>query len=191
MPTNQDQVQLTLTAPDAPQEEPLELHLEGRATIEGHEIVHAGVPAEDMMQAFIYHHLVPMKNLFVVVAERKRPMPPIKFLGEGPVKLPAGGTATVRLSLPRGPLHDMLHFALNDPPEGISLESSTLVNDSMTLFLHADAGKAKPGQKGNLIVNVLADRPANPAGGKAADKKPAAAGHRCRPSPLKLSTKNR
>ena len=40
--------------------------------IEGREIVRQAVPAEDMMQAFIYHHLVPMQDLLVAVIGRER-----------------------------------------------------------------------------------------------------------------------
>ena len=43
-----------------------------------------------MMQAFIYHHLVPMQNLMVAVTGRERLRAPWKLLGEVPVKLPVG-----------------------------------------------------------------------------------------------------
>jgi hypothetical protein len=33
-------------------------------------VAHLAVPAEDMMQAFAYHHLVPSKTLLVSVAGR-------------------------------------------------------------------------------------------------------------------------
>ncbi len=61
MPADQDQVRLTLTAPPTPPRTPVELRLEGRAMIGGREVVRPAVPAEDMMQAFSYHHLVPGK----------------------------------------------------------------------------------------------------------------------------------
>ncbi len=59
VPANQDQVRLTLMAPPEPTEEPLRVSLEGRAVVQGSAIVHRAVPAEDMMQAFAYRHLVP------------------------------------------------------------------------------------------------------------------------------------
>ncbi len=40
----------------------------GRATIAGKQVVHPAVPAEDMMQAFAYRHLVPADELLVTVA---------------------------------------------------------------------------------------------------------------------------
>src|ERR1039458_4824878 len=59
VPAGQDQVRLTLTAPAQPLDDPLSLNLEGRATIDGREVTRLAVPAEDMMQAFAYQHLVP------------------------------------------------------------------------------------------------------------------------------------
>ena len=50
-------------------EDPVNLVLEGRATIEGREVVRPAVPAEDMMQAFFYRHLVPAQELKVMVGK--------------------------------------------------------------------------------------------------------------------------
>jgi hypothetical protein len=56
-----------------PKEEPISLRLEGHAIIQGQKVVHPAVPAEDMMQAFIYRHLVPAKDLKVAVIGRGKP----------------------------------------------------------------------------------------------------------------------
>jgi len=73
LPANQDQVRLMLTVPPMPSEEPISLRLEGRAIIQGREVVHPAVPAEDMMQAFFYRHLVPAKDLKVAILPRGKP----------------------------------------------------------------------------------------------------------------------
>ena len=88
VPAGQDQVQVTLTVPPTPTQEPLSLSLEGRATIDGREIVHPAVPAEDMMQAFAYRHLVPARELRVAVSGRWMSKAPVKILSESPVKIP-------------------------------------------------------------------------------------------------------
>jgi hypothetical protein len=166
---NQDQAKLTLTAPDAARPEPLSLCIEGLAVIDGHEVVHQGIAAEDMMQAFIYHHLVPMKNLLVAVAERRRPQPPVKFLGKTPLRIPTGGTAPARFSLPRGPMRDRISLVLHDPPRGISIQKTSPSDEGTTLLLAADRSM-KSGMKGNLIIDVSVERPANPAAKKPAKK---------------------
>jgi hypothetical protein len=164
VPAKQDQVRLTLTAPQTPMEVPVNLTLEGRAMIKGQEIIRSAVPAEDMMQAFIYHHLVPEKDLMVAVTGRGRPRAPLKFLGELPVKLPTGGTAPVRFSLPRGPLMNQVQLALSDPPEGISIQNVSSSKEGIILLLHADVGKVKPGLKGNLIIDAFTERIQDPGG---------------------------
>jgi hypothetical protein len=73
VPANQNQVRLMLTVPPTPSEEPISLRLEGRAIIQGREVVHPAVPAEDMMQAFFYRHLVPAKDLKVAILPRGKP----------------------------------------------------------------------------------------------------------------------
>ena len=171
MPADQDQVRLTLTAPPTPLEEPLDLHVEGRATIQGREVVRPAVPAEDMMQAFIYHHLVPAQNLLVVVTGPEWLRDPWKLLSEGPAKVPGRGNRPSVSPCPRGPLMDQVQLTLRDPPAGISLQNVSLARDSATLLLQADAGKVKPGMKGNLIIDAAVERTANPKSGKSPGNK--------------------
>lgn len=165
VPANQDQVKLTLKAPQSPLEEPCNLSIEGRATIRDREIVHQAVPAEDMMQAFIYHHLVPMNHLLSTVLERVRPRAPMKFLGEEPVKIPTAGTVQLKFSIITGPMLDQVQFTLNNPPEGIAVQNVSSAQEGLTLVLSADAGKVKPGLKGNLIIEATAERAVNPGSG--------------------------
>lgn len=67
LPPNQEMVRLalrtTLTATDGP----IDLAIEGTATINGEEVTRTAVPAEDRMQAFLWRHLVPVQDLKVLV----------------------------------------------------------------------------------------------------------------------------
>ncbi len=76
VPAQQDQVKLMLKVPPVPTNVPLMLRLEGSAVIAGREIVRPAIPADDMMQAFIYRHLVPAKELKVAVIARGTPKTP-------------------------------------------------------------------------------------------------------------------
>ena len=84
VPAGQDQAKVSLKAPPTPTKEPLSLCVEGRAVIQGRQIVRAAVPADDMMQAFIYQHLVPAKDLKVTVIGRGKPKAPAKSAAIGP-----------------------------------------------------------------------------------------------------------
>jgi hypothetical protein len=70
LPGNTNQVRLALTASPAAPKGPVSLRIEGRAKLAGNEIVREAVPAEDMMQAFAYRHLVPAQELEVAVMGR-------------------------------------------------------------------------------------------------------------------------
>jgi len=72
---------------------PTNLHIEGRAMVQGREIRRPAVPADDMMQAFAYRfHLVPANDLKVAVltdlsaATRRESCPAT------PVNCPRAGT---------------------------------------------------------------------------------------------------
>jgi Bacterial pre-peptidase C-terminal domain len=155
VPANQDQVRLTLMAPPEATEEPLRLSLEGRAFVQGHTVLHPAVPAEDMMQAFAYRHLVPATELAVAVSGRFMNRMPLKILSATPVKIPAGGTARVRVGAPSSAFADRFRLELNDPPEGITLGKVSPVSEGAEIELCSDAAKAKSGLKGNLIVNIM------------------------------------
>lgn len=167
IPACQDQVRLTLLAPAVPTEKPLSLVLEGRATIQGHAVVHPAVPAEDMMQAFAYRHLVPAQELKAVIIGRFRARGEMTVATPSPVRIPAGGTARLELGLPVGGFIRDIAYELLDPPDGISIKEMT----RDTLVLQTDAAKIKPGRKGNLIITASGEPPqgANkqkPAGNK-------------------------
>jgi hypothetical protein len=155
VPGNQDQVRVTLLAPAAPTEKPISLVLEGRAIIEGHAVVHRAVPAEDMMQAFAYRHLVPAQGLEVAVSGRLMNRMSLKILSATPVRIPAGGTARVRVATPTSAFADRFRLELSDPPEGITIGKVSAADEGAEIELHSDAAKAKPGLKGNLIVNIF------------------------------------
>ena len=153
IPVNQDQVRFTLNAP-ATAMEPFDLQFEGRAAIDGREVVRTAVPADDMMQAFSYRHLVPAQELKVAVTGRFRAGgEPAQILGAVPVKISAGGTGSVRVQIPAGPQVTKIEYELSEPPDGITIKESTATE----IVFSADAEKVKPGFTGNLIVNAFTE----------------------------------
>jgi hypothetical protein len=173
IPAGEDKVRCTLTA--APREpiEPVKLTMTGSAAIGGRTVEHTAVPAQDMMQAFAYQHLVPAQDWLVAVAGRylaaSAPAP-----SETVVKIPVGGT--VRVNVPRvgGPMARQVTLELSEPPAGITMESYEMRLVGGSIVLKADA-KAKPGTRGNLIVDAFMVRPGG-AGGRQAQSRRAPLG---------------
>jgi hypothetical protein len=87
------------------------------------------------------------------------------------VELPAGGTASVRFSMPRGPQMEKVQLTLHDAPAGISIQNISLTQDGATIVFRTDGEKLKPGQRGNLIVDAAVERTINSKNGKAKPQK--------------------
>jgi len=155
VPANQDQVKLTVTAPPSPAPSPARLDLVGRARIDGVETVRPAVPAEDMMQAFVYRHLVPAKELAVAVSGRFMSRAELNILSATPVKIPLGGTARVRFAAPGPDFLARVRLELSDPPDGLVLQKVSAVDAGVELLLRSDAAKTKAGLKGNLVIRML------------------------------------
>ena len=176
VPEGQDQVRLTLAMAPMLAGEPLRVCLEGRAMIDGKEVVHQAVPADEMMQAFFYKHLVPARDFTLVPDDRfrfreeaaraaakkpaARPGPrgvfqhPMDVLSRQPVKIPAGGTVEVRVRMYWG-RNGQIQVDLSDPPEGVTVDRVSWTKEGIAVVLRGDAGKAKPRLKGNLMANAF------------------------------------
>jgi hypothetical protein len=76
------------------------------------------------------------------------------------ISLPVDGTAPVEVAVPPR-LAGQVRLELSEPPEGVSIQSVSSGREGMTLLLRVEGAKAKPGLKGNLIVNAFVDRPVN------------------------------
>jgi hypothetical protein len=170
LPAGEDKVRVTLTVPAAPLDKAVSLHLEGEAKIGGHDVRHAAVPADDMMQAFYYRHLVPAAEWMVAVTGRPRGASGLKLSGASGVKLAAGGAAALRVAIPGGPMADRIQYALSDPPDGVTIQKVSHGDDGTQIVLKADAAKVKKGAKGNLIIDAVFDRPADAKNAKPANR---------------------
>jgi hypothetical protein len=70
---NQDELKLTLQVPPGTPKELNSIVVEGRVLIGENELVHRALPADEMMQAFFYKHLVVAKDLELTVSGGQGP----------------------------------------------------------------------------------------------------------------------
>jgi hypothetical protein len=158
VPAGQTKVQATLTVPLQPGRAPAALHMEGRATIAGGEVRRPAVPADDMMQAYFYRHLVPAQEWLVAIVGRGRAAIQFRLRGAKEVKLPSGGTAELHFIGPHGPMVKTLQWSLSEPPDGLSIQKATPTEVGVDIVLRADAARLKPGWKGNAILEASVER---------------------------------
>jgi len=177
VPEGQDQIRLTLAMAQLLSADPIRLCLEGRALVDGKEVVRQAVPAEVWTQAFFYKHVVPANDLTLVPQDRARfreeaaraakedkPFPPpaarrsfqapLEILSEQPVRIPVGGTVEVQVRLGWS-RNGQIQVDLSDPPEGITVDSASWTKPGLALVLRGDAAKAQPKLKGNLMANAF------------------------------------
>ena len=158
VPRGADRVQMTLTVPEQAPAEPVTLQMEGaarRSARSRSSLVRSAIPAENMMQAFIWHHLVPVENWSVFVSGKPAAKVPfqIELAGERLV-LPREGDLMLKVNrrvknIPA----DQLHVELDDPPAGVS--ASIVGNASGYFEIKLETtGESEPGLQGNLLLSV-------------------------------------
>lgn len=173
VPSGQDKVRLTLLVPpEAANKEPFTLQLNGHAMIRGRRLSRPAFPAEAMMQAFAYHHLIPTKDWTWFVTGNPAGKPPCTFVDPG-VRIPAGGTGQIRVMVERGRNSSELRFELSEPPPGITIEDPVAFGPGLAIPVKCDAEKAKIGTKGNLLILLAQERTILGKG----DKKPTTSRH--------------
>jgi len=168
LPAGQDQMRLTVDVPPMRPAGPIALGLEGRATISGKAVAHQALAAEEMMQAFAYRHLVPADSLKVTVLARGGTRMPARIMSRETARMPAGGSTRVQVALPPTRNFQNIQLELSEPPEGLSLRDATVSETGAEFVLEADASKARPGLRGNLIVTVSGERVLAQRGNQAA-----------------------
>jgi len=171
IPAGSDRVRMTLTAPAKAPDEPVALQLEGRARIGAKMVSRPAVGAEDMMQAFLYRHLVPSQELLVSVQKSKWRVPAVKLAGRGPVRIPVGGTAQVLMKTPRRTILKEMQLQLDEPPEGVSLQDVRVVPEGLAFRLKADKDTMQSGFADNLIVEAFREFTPKQQKGKPAPQK--------------------
>lgn len=159
IPPGSDSVVVTLTFPEAAKGMPVPLKITGTADIAGSKVSRIAEAADDMLQAFIYHHLVPAPEFLAYPLPDRPPRKPLQMT-EGTVRIPLDATGTARVPIPKNFDKGRVRAELKNPPEGISIDRVLPGQDGVEIVFRADPNKAKPGSQGNLIVELSAGKAA-------------------------------
>ncbi|QEG00993.1 hypothetical protein Mal15_50690 [Stieleria maiorica] len=159
IPGESDQVRMTLSVPRTLSGKPIQLQMQGaapRRLRSRARIIRPAVPAENMMQAFIWYHLVPVEDWNVIVSGRPGATMPLSIaMPSDRISLPREGASllNVMLDANRAPV-DQLHVDLHDAPDGI--DASIVADPVMGAAIKFDvsAEEIDPGARGNLLLSV-------------------------------------
>jgi hypothetical protein len=159
LPGTADSVQLTLTMPSVSPAEPVQLSMQGQARQRRGSrrmLVRDAVPADNMMQAFIWYHLVPVENWSILISGR--PVPAVPFEAAYPadgLRLQPGRDQYLPLRLKASRVSPgELKAELYQPPEGLTAEVVVNPMGVPAIQIHAGKDEVLPRQAGNLVLHV-------------------------------------
>jgi len=155
IPAGRSSIRMTLTAPRKRREGFVTLQLEGRAQVGNTSVRRPIAAAENVMQAFLYRHLVPTESFMVVMTGGRRGARAAELVNQAPVRIPTGGAIEVRFKVQKHPRLHEIELELNAPPPGITLTNVKVVPGGLSFQLHADSANAQVGYADNLIVEAF------------------------------------
>ena len=156
VPGNTDRVELTLNVPSAGPARMFLLEMEGHSqgSRRHRRFSRPVVPAESMMQAFLWLQVVPAEQWAVVLNGKPGTKNPVEFLPIERINLKPGGSTMLGARLPKNySLAKELRVDLVSPPKGISVEKVSPEGPGLVITVAAEA--AEPGAQGNLIFQVF------------------------------------
>jgi hypothetical protein len=173
IPPGCSSVTMTLSVPRSAPEKPISLRIIGRARIGDTIVTRRAQPSENVMQAFLWRHLMPSRELVLLVKKTKWAPPPVRRNGSDVLRIRSGGEVEVRynVKLRKDRKFDL---ALLHAPDGVTIRDVRSVSGGVMFTLHADGEKVKPGAAGNLIIEAFVELPvrAKKDGDKKKAKKP-------------------
>ena len=172
IPAGSDSVSATLTFPEtAKGGVPQPLEITGSSEISGSQVSRKAVPADDRLQAFIYHQLVPAPELLAYPLPDRPPRKPLQTTSEI-VRIPFEKSGCAKVQLPKSGMDmNRVRAELKNSPEGIWINGVFPRQDGVDIAFQADRTKAKPGSQGNLLVELTGGRPAAPTDKDQAEKR--------------------
>lgn len=121
IPESSDMTRFTITAPKEIKGKAVCPEITGTGIVDGRPVTRPAVPVDNQMQAFLYRHLVPAKELVLAPVEQK---PPLAFEARipksGVIELPAGQETRILLDGNIFAGQKGYTIKLDTPPEGFS-----------------------------------------------------------------------
>lgn len=155
IPPGRQSIRMTVDAPRDAGPALTPLRFAGTAEIEGVPVTHEATPAEDQMQAFLWRHLVPTRELIARIDPGRRALPGFEVACELPLRIPLGDSAELPIvtvgALPEGATVGLM---LGEPPAGIVLREVTPAEGGLTAVIEAGESALPTGYADNLIVNI-------------------------------------
>ncbi|MDH3981918.1 MAG: hypothetical protein OES84_03345, partial [Kiritimatiellaceae bacterium] len=121
IPAGSDTTRFTITAPKEITGKLVSPQITGTAIINSNTVTHTAIPVDDQMQAFLYRHLVPAKELMLAEVSQKPPLAfEAKLPKSGIIEVPLGQEFRIQLTGQAFSTGKGASVKFDNPPEGIS-----------------------------------------------------------------------
>jgi len=154
IPEQCHQIQMTLAAPVSQVSKTFELNLISEAKISNNLITHLATPSDDVMQAFLFRHLIPAKKGMVKILDKKNRMPRFELTSETPIILSPGTKKAILIYAKKHKFTEDIRLELKNPPRGIQVSSIHPYNQGFSFQVSADE-QVVQGFRTNLIVKAV------------------------------------
>jgi len=172
IPEGRDHVEMTLTAPPTGPGEPVALKLVGVFKVDQEVVRRPVMPADNVMQAFLWRHLVPAEEFSAHVRGNGRWVPIVTLAEKNPVKLKRGGTTRISFLASRPVPTGSVVFDVIGGPTGVTVERVENKHDGFVLVLKTSREAEREKVVDNLIIEAFGVPPqGNDASPRAAKKK--------------------
>jgi len=171
IPAGVDKIRMTLTATKDAPGGPTNLQLQGSAVCSDGIVIRPALPADNVMQAFLYRHLVPSQQLLFAVQKTKWSIPPIELTNNSPIYISSGNSVQVEFKTAHKNFFNGVELKIGDPPKGLTMHDVKTGPGTVSFTLKADENLKKNGFEGNIIIEAFKkSRPKKNAKNKAAKK---------------------
>ena len=132
---------------------PISLRVNAIAEINGKKIVRRVIPADDLTQAFVLHHIVPANRQIVFLSKSRWNALAFGCTNRKRVKISQSKPGIVKLTLPKWWREKMFSFEIVDAPAGLKIGNVVKTRQGLAVEIIADEN-AKPMQS-NLILRPI------------------------------------
>jgi hypothetical protein len=153
IPAGADSTRIVIAAKTRAQDQMMSLEIEGVADC-GPRIVHRrAVPAEDMMQAFIYRHLVIAQKFLVQITDPVAVTVSLGLPKDGVFRARPGSEITLNAAVKwRDSSKRGIKLVLAEPPEWLTLKTTFLSGQGDEVILSVSPN-AEPGNTATVLLN--------------------------------------
>ncbi len=153
IPNGVDSTRVVIVARAQAEKQTVTLEIEGTADCGTRTVTRRAVPAEDMMQAFLYRHLVTAQQLLVEITDPDPVTVILNLPQNGVLHARPGGEISINATAKwRGDVERGIKLTLAEPPEWLTLKTGIITGLSGEIIL-AVSPNAEPGDTATVLLN--------------------------------------